>query len=77
MENKHSGCKYHRCIKGLDGKELGIIDVCSVLVAYRVHNPALQHAIKKLLCAGLRNKGSFKQDCDEAIEAVRQAHLFN
>lgn len=72
-----AGCKYHRSVKDLDGKVIGKIDVYSVLDAFNVINPPLQHAIKKLLCAGIRNKGSFEQDCNEAIEAVQQAYRFH
>ena len=72
-----SGSKYHRQIVGLDGEVLGMVDVYSVLDAFNVINPALQHSVKKLLCAGIRNKGNFQQDCTEAIEAIEQAHRFN
>lgn len=74
---KHSGSKYYKEIQDIEGNTIGVVDVYSVLYAYNVTNPALQHAIKKLLCAGLRNKGSFEQDCQEAKDAVEQARRFN
>lgn len=59
VEQCFSGSKYHRNIVDLDGKNIGIVDVYSVLHAFDVSNPAIQHAVKKVLCAGLRNKGGF------------------
>lgn len=49
------------------------IDVYDVLVAFNVTCPARQHAIKKLLCAGIRGKGDAKQDLKEAIQAIERA----
>jgi len=48
-------------------------DVYSVLEAFAVTCPARQHAIKKLLCAGIRGKGDVLQDLKEAAEAVGRA----
>ena len=77
MADQHSGSKYNRQIVGLNGQPLGQVDIYSVLDAFAVQNPALQHAAKKILCAGIRNKGSFDQDCSEAIDAIKQAFRFN
>lgn len=73
----HSGNKYHRHIYScLNEGEDVIVDVYQVLEAFDVRCPARQHAIKKLLCAGLRNKGSELQDITEAKDALNQAiHL--
>lgn len=49
------------------------IDVYDVLVAFGVTCPARQHAVKKLLCAGLRGKGDSVQDLEEAVQAVERA----
>jgi len=65
----HSGSKYLRTVQLIDGK----VDVYAVLVAFGVHCPARQHAIKKLLCAGLRGKGDELQDLHEAGDAVKRA----
>jgi len=65
----HSGSKYLRDVQLVGGK----IDVYAVLVAFDVRCPARQHAIKKLLCAGLRGKGDELQDLRESIDAVRRA----
>ena len=66
--------KYLREIVGAtDKSETAMIDVYAVLVAFDVRCPARQHAIKKLLCAGLRGKGSEEQDLREAAESVQRA----
>lgn len=68
-----SGNKYHRTIKDLEAKQAITVDVYCVLQAFNVVNPGLQHAIKKLLCAGIRGKGDVQQDLDEAIDAIKRA----
>jgi hypothetical protein len=62
--------KYHRTIYP---NAAGQVDVYDVLVAFEVTCPARQHAIKKLLCAGLRGKGDTMQDLAEASMAVDRA----
>ena len=52
-----------------DVSNLETVDVYRVLELFNVVNPCVQHAIKKLLCAGLRGKGSQMQDLEEAINA--------
>lgn len=49
------------------------VDVYSVINAFDVKCPARQHAIKKLLCAGLRGKGDCLQDLAESREAIDRA----
>lgn len=69
-----TGSKYHRIIRDcLTGYGALTVDIYSVLQAFNVTNPGLQHAAKKILCAGIRNKGSFDQDVTEAIEALQRA----
>ena len=68
--------KYHRPIVWYDDMGLPrkhLIDVYDVLKAFNVTCPARQHAIKKLLCAGLRGKGDSLQDLTEAVQAVERA----
>lgn len=67
----HSGNKYHRkipSVETLDG--FTITDVYGVLEAFNVTCPARQHAIKKLLCSGIRGKGDTLQDLTETRDAV-------
>jgi len=66
-----SGSKYLRDVPCLIGHKC--VDVYAVLDAFNVTCPARQHAIKKLLCAGLRGKGGVKQDLSEASDAVTRA----
>lgn len=49
------------------------VDVYDVLVAFEVVNPAMQHAIKKLLCPGVRGWKDYETDCKEAIESINRA----
>lgn len=49
------------------------IDVYDVLAAFGVTCPAVQHAVKKLLCAGLRGHKDLGKDLAEAIESVERA----
>ena len=65
--------KYHRQIYGVIGSEVAFVDVYAVLKAFGVVCPARQHAIKKLLCAGIRGKGDELQDLTEARDAVTRA----
>lgn len=73
-ESNPAGAKYRRTIRDcLGGNDSCTVDVYCVLQAFAVTNPALQHAAKKVLCAGIRGKGSFRQDVTEAIEALQRA----
>lgn len=69
-KESHSGNKYLRKIgKNTDG----LSDVYDVLEAFNVTCPARQHAIKKLLCSGLRGKGDSIQDLKESADAIKRA----
>lgn len=71
---RHEGGKYLRVIHPADGKGEPIhVDVYAVLAAFNVTCPARQHAIKKLLCAGRRCKGSQVDDLQGAHAAVCRA----
>lgn len=67
--------KYDRLIRPRDQDEGTsiVVDVYSVLEAFGVTCPARAHAVKKLLCAGMRGKGDALQDLREAILAVQRA----
>lgn len=68
-----SGNKYHRTIFDLTTDASVTVDVYAVLEAFNVTCPARQHAIKKLLCAGLRGKGDAVQDLTEAGDCIARA----
>ena len=48
------------------------IDVYRVLDLFGVTRPGLQHAAKKVLCAGKRGHKSFEQDVREAIKSLQR-----
>jgi hypothetical protein len=52
------------------------VDVYDVLYAYGVENPAIAHAIKKMLMAGQRGYKDFNQDIQEAIDSLQRAKAF-
>lgn len=60
--------KYHKEIK-----PNVYVDVYDVLLAFRVENPAVQHAIKKLLAPGKRGVKSTITDLEEAIISTNRA----
>lgn len=49
------------------------VDVYDVLLAFEVTCPAIQHAIKKLLCTGIRGHKDSVQDLLEAKESITRA----
>jgi len=49
------------------------VDVYDVLLAFEVTCPAMQHAIKKLLCTGIRGHKDSAQDLLEAKESITRA----
>lgn len=49
-----------------------MVDVYRVLQLFDVTDPALQHAIKKLLVAGGRGAKNARKDVDEAIVALQR-----
>ena len=64
--------KYNREIFGLDGK-VTTVDVYRVLYAFHVVDPATQHAIKKLLCLGLRGHKDYLTDLNDSIDSLQKA----
>jgi hypothetical protein len=71
------GGKYHRTIRqSLPGDTHGLcltVDVYDVCRAFGVTCSATQHAIKKLLCPGLRGAKTAEQDISEAANSCRRA----
>lgn len=48
------------------------LDIYRILSLYNVTDPCLQHAIKKLLCAGKRGVKNQTQDINEAILSLKR-----
>ena len=48
------------------------LDIYRILKLYEVSDPCLQHAIKKLLCAGKRGVKNQTQDINEAIWSLKR-----
>lgn len=46
------------------------IDIYRVLKMWEVTDPAIQHAVKKLLCSGKRGA---KQDLQEAVDSINRS----
>jgi hypothetical protein len=68
--------KYNRKIIGRDiegSLRCITVDVYAVLNAYVVTDPALQHLIKKALCAGLRGHKDTEQDLHDIIDSGYKA----
>ena len=53
-----------------DVSNLKFIDVYRVLLLFAVTDPCLQHAVKKLLCAGNRGVKDELKDVQEAISSL-------
>lgn len=70
---EHSGSKYIREIYNCVDGTKSLVDVYAVIEAFKVTCPARQHFLKKVLCAGIRNKGSQLADLREAQDALYRA----
>ena len=57
-----------------DVSKLEAIDVYRVLTLFGVYNPCVQHAVKKLLCAGQRGDKNIIKDITEARDTLNR-HL--
>ena len=66
------GGKYYREIIGLDGTKT-TVDVYRILDAFKTGCAATDHAVKKMLCAGLRGHKDKLTDYDNAIESLQAA----
>lgn len=63
--------KYNRTMTNTHGSTM-TVDVYDVLRAFDIRDPALQHALKKLLCMGLRGHKDTGTDLSEAIESLEK-----
>lgn len=68
------GNKYHREIIGFCGTMIEV-DVYRVLDAFKTESPAIDHAVKKMLCTGIRGHKDYLTDIDNAIESLQEAKL--
>lgn len=59
--------KYTVNIKGTN------LDVYDIIAAYKITNPAIQHAVKKLLKPGTRGHKDLKTDLNDVIQSVERA----
>lgn len=64
--------KYEREIIGIDGT-VTTVDVYRVLDAFGVSDPATQHAVKKMLCTGLRGHKDYLTDLNDSIDSLQKA----
>lgn len=48
------------------------VDIYRILRLYEVEDPCIQHAIKKLLCAGGRGTKDKAKDVQEAIDTLHR-----
>jgi len=64
--------KYPHYFKSVS--HLETVDVYRVLSLFKVNDPCIQHAIKKLLCAGDRGDKSMIKDITEARDSLNR-HL--
>lgn len=71
-----SSNKYEREITDRQG-DSAVVDVYDVLKAFEVTCPATQHALKKLLCSGLRGHKDLQTDLLEAKESITRAIELN
>jgi len=65
MTQKHSHYKK-------DVSHLKMIDVYRVLDLFGQHHPCAQHALKKILCAGIRGAKDTDKDIQEAIDTLER-----
>lgn len=73
---KISANKYEREISDRQGNS-ATVDVYDVLKAFEVTCPATQHAVKKLLCSGIRGHKDLSTDLTEAKESIVRAIELN
>lgn len=67
-----AGMKKHSHYKK-DVSKLEFVDIYRVLQLFDVSHPAVQHAAKKVLCAGGRGSKDWAKDIQEAIDSLQRA----
>lgn len=74
IENLDENTRQNKYIRNLKGVEC---DVYDALKAFDVTCPALQHLIKKALCAGLRGHKDKSQDLKDILDSAKRAIELN
>lgn len=70
----HEGNKYIREIHSCDPTMPStLVDVYAIIECFDIRCPARQHALKKLLCAGIRGKGDEVADLVGVLAATNRA----
>ena len=64
--------KYNREIIGIEGAAT-TVDIYRVIDAFGVSDPATQHALKKMLCTGLRGHKDYLTDLNDSIDSLKKA----
>lgn len=64
--------KYLRTITNQDGDKM-VVDVYDVIEAFAITCPAISHAAKKVLCAGLRGHKDQLTDIQDVIDSMERA----
>ncbi len=54
-------------------EHLDHIDIYRIIDLYQVNHPCLQHALKKIICAGERGSKDYETDVREAIRSLERA----
>lgn len=49
------------------------VDIYRIIDLFQVDHPCLQHALKKIICAGKRGSKDFETDVHEAIDSLNRA----
>jgi hypothetical protein len=60
-----------------DVSKLNTVDVYRVLSLFEVSDPCIQHAVKKLLCGGIRGVKSLDKDVQNKTLKLRSEELFD
>lgn len=75
-KSPRQGAKYLRRVSHRGWGPVADVDVYDVCHAFGVGDACVSHAVKKLLCAGKRGKGSRLDDLRGALEAIQAAVAF-
>ncbi len=69
--NNNSNQKHKHYYRNVE--HLNVIDIYRTIDLFQIHHPCLQHAVKKIICAGDRGSKDFETDVQEAIDSLVRA----